>query len=462
MSKDGNKKTSEKSSEKSSKWKYIIPLLLLIGFIGYFSISKYYESSSNVANAYNPYNDPNLDKDSLLLSDTNFVNAVTVDGDSTEEEAIIVSNASDTVNLTADASASTMATVTTGGVEAKVDDQAGSKSPKKVFTGRRINISIIGLDNRIGTNSNHADANHILSIMPETGIIEITSIPRDTPADARMPDSSGQNKLTIVRAGRGRAAYMKEAARIARLDKIDYYVEFGFSQAMGILELLGFKDSKSTLQVLRSRKGLGGDDYQRCYNQGQFIRQVLLKHFDKATGVLGDILIRGALAFVETNLDASTISGLVSQLESKGFGDSPNDVVIRVRPAIGMKFKQYDLANKETLNKLKNKIESFNRYSGEEKSKTRNVSGVLWSAIKAAEKDTVKNPKAAISKLRTYFDQKAWMQVENINDRNNIRDNIARVLSTAYYKRRDKANAEKVIQSANAEREMFEKIKIEH
>ncbi len=52
------------------------------------------------------------------------------------------------------------------------------------------------------------------------------------------------------------------------------------------------------------------------------------------------------------------------------------------------------------------------------------------------------------------------MQVSYINDRNSIRDNLASVLSTAYYKRSDKANAERVIRAARAEREMFEKVKM--
>lgn len=438
-----------------SKSKVIIVLLLLVlSGGGYFIYDTFYNAAPNNTNI-----DTSLDKDSLLLTDSNFIAAATFEGDTTlpaeeQEEALIVSEAGDTLV----SSEVDVASASSGGVG--IDDQAGSKKPKRVFTGRRINISVIGLDNRIGTNSNHADANHIISVMPDQGVIEITAIPRDTPADARMPDSSGQNKLTIVRASRGRQAYMKEAARIARLDKIDYYVEFGFSQAMGILELLGFKDSKSALQVLRSRKGLGGDDYQRVYNQAQFMRQTLLRHFSKVNGMFGDVLVHGALAFVETNLSAGMIKDLAKQLESKGFGDSPEDVVIRVRPAIGMKFKQYDLNNKETIAQLKNKIESFNSRPGGDKSKTRNVSNILWTAIKSVEKDTSNNPKRVINKLEVYFKQKAWMQVSDINDRNSIRDNLARVLSTAYYKRSDKANAERVIRAARAEREMFEKVKM--
>ncbi|MGA1308141.1 MAG: hypothetical protein ACO30M_09665, partial [Candidatus Kapaibacteriota bacterium] len=151
-------------------------------------------------------------------------------------------------------------------------------SLKKIpASARRVNIAIIGVDARMGTVSKRADANHILSIVPDSGYIEIISIPRDTPANAGMTDST-QNKLTIVHAMRGTKAYLQEAAKIAKVGPIKYWIQLGFSQAIGIIELLGQRDSKSTLQVLRSRKGLGGDDYQRCFNQGQYIRQMLLRH----------------------------------------------------------------------------------------------------------------------------------------------------------------------------------------
>ena len=179
------------------------------------------------------------------------------------------------------------------------DGEAGylfqKDSSKKIPSStRRINIAIIGVDARMGTASKRADANHILSIVPDSGYIEIISIPRDTPADAGMKDST-QNKLTIVHAMRGTKAYLQEAGRIAKVGPVKFWIQLGFSQAMGIIELLGQRDSKSTLQVLRSRKGLGGDDYQRCFNQGQYIRQMILRHFTKADGLLGEILIRGEI-----------------------------------------------------------------------------------------------------------------------------------------------------------------------
>lgn len=435
-SKDTKKSQPKKNQtkKKSNKWKYILPMFLILGFVIWASSSIIFPDNSSGGSFMDATERSN---DTTLAQDTNFIKAISDDGDTTEH----LVRMSEPMN---------------GNYENGIDEIAG-KNVKRIYDGRRINIAIVGLDARVGTISNHADANHILSIMPDSGIIELTSIPRDTPADAGMPDSSGQNKLTIVRAMKGRQAYLREAAKIAGLDKIPYYVEVGFSQVMGIMELLGHSDSKSALQVLRSRKGLGGDDFQRCYNQGQFVRQMLLRHFNKTTGTFGDLLVRGGLALVESNLTASTVNDIISSLEKKGFGDSPNDVIIRVRPAMGMKFKVYDFADKKTMNGLKSKIESFNKYSGDSASKTVNVSAKLWAVINKAVADTAKNPRGVISKLEIYYNQRAWLQVMDKTDRAKIRDMFGTMLINAYYKRKEPNKALKVKETVEREKELFSK-----
>lgn len=325
---------------------------------------------------------------------------------------------------------------------------------------KRINIALIGVDARLGTLSKRADANHILSIIPDSGIIEIIAIPRDTPAEAGMPDSSGQNKLTIVYATRGISGYLKEAAKIANLNKIDFYIELGFSQAMGIIELLGHRDSKSTLQVLRSRKGLGGDDYQRCFNQGQYIRQMILKHFDKANGLLGEILIRGGLALVHSNLSADNVKYIVSELGKKGFPKSPDCITVRVRPQLMQKFKVYNFADSATIKQLKTKIERFNTFMSKKdtsyrSSKQINISDKLNNILLTAAADTAKRPKQAINKLQAYFDQHAWLQIMNQQSRESIRSRFASILSVSYWKLGKGEQAKKVLETIELEKQLF-------
>lgn len=373
--------------------------------------------------------------------DTNFLKAIVSDEDS-NERIIRVSEKSDL------------------NVNYQIDDNAG-KSVRRVFTGRRINIAVIGVDARLGTRSKRADANHVISILIDQGIIEITSIPRDTPVDAGMPDSSGQNKLTILYA-KGQKGYFAEVARMAGLDRIHYYVELGFSQAMGVIELLGFKDPRSTLQVLRSRRGLGGDDYQRCYNQGQFIRQMMLRHFSKLTGFFGDILLRGGLALLNTNLTYDKSKDILNKLNDKGFPKNDSTVIVRVRPPVMLNYKVFDFSNQDIITQLERKIERFNDNNGEVDTSTGEVvhtyykaSPRLWSAIKQSIKDTSRNSLRVIGNLRTYFDQRAWLQVSDKEDRDKIRDQICILLMAAYTKLKKNVEAEEVRNLIEAEKKVF-------
>lgn len=339
-------------------------------------------------------------------------------------------------------------------------DQAAGCQNRKIYTGRRINIAITGVDSRLGDHTRHADANHVLSILLDSGKIEITSIPRDTPADAGFDDSTGQNKLTIVRAVKGREAYLTELARIARLDKIHYYVEFGFSQAMGILEWLGYGNAPSTLQVLRSRKGLGGDDYQRVYNQAQFIRQAMLTHFGKFTGILGSVYLRGGLTMVETNMTYDQAKAVIEALESIGYPHDASDITIAVRPPIPIKFKVYDFTDKAVIAKLNDRIESFNKYTIAKDSIVSlspkvNVTQRLNILLSKAVADSAKNPTAVIRTLSTYFDQRAWLQVQDKSQRDIIRTKFQVLLSNAYYKKKQNAKAQQIKDIIESEKKIF-------
>lgn len=335
------------------------------------------------------------------------------------------------------------------------DEKAGN-SPLFRYTGRRINIAISGLDSRIGTNSNHADANHILSILLDSGKIEIISIPRDTPADAGLPDSTGQNKLTVVRAIRGREAYHRELIKIAQIDKIHYYIELGFSQAIGILDFFGFRDSKSTLQVLRSRKGLGGDDFQRCYNQAQFIRQMILRYFNNIkSGLFSELIIRGGLALVSTNLNFSKVMEIIKLLNNKNFPKSNDDITIKIRPPIGVKFKVYNLLSDEIVEKLKTKIEVSNKEHNEADTTKIDVYKKLNTVLTLIEADTIRAPKKVISALKTYYEQRAWLQIEDETQRDEIRNRFESCLSSAYLKLNQNNKAKEVKEYFEIEREFF-------
>ncbi len=345
-----------------------------------------------------------------------------------------------------------------------IDKSAGA-SYRRVFTGKRINIAIIGVDSRLGSRYKHADANHILSILIEQGKIEITSIPRDTPADAGFDDTTGQNKLTVMYASRGKKAYFDEIASIAGLDKIHYFIEIGFSQAMGILEWFGYEDPGSTLQILRSRTALGGDDYQRVYNQAQFIKQMILKHFDKFSSLFGKMLIRGGLLFVNTNLSVSEAESIYEQLRLANFPSSSDDILIRIRPPIPIEYKIYDFADKQVIASLVNRISSYNSkklYSDNSESVDNLAIKILDQAIQKAKSDSSRNPNAVINNLSVYFEQRAWMQIKDKELRKLFRDEIAHLLINAYEKKKQLNNVKMIRDIIDAEKVLFNEKNVEN
>lgn len=328
---------------------------------------------------------------------------------------------------------------------------------RRVFNGRRINIAVIGIDSRLGTRYKHADANHVISILIDKGVIEITTIPRDTPiTDTTFIEDSTQNKLAVLYPACGMKLYLKEVAGIAELNHIHYYIEVGFSQARGLLELFGFKKSGNALQILRSRKVLKGADFQRSYNQAQFIRQMILKHFDKISGFFSGMLIRGALTLVNTNISFQTADNIIEKLKRLGFPHSSNDIQIRVRPPFNMKYRVYDFTNKKVVDKLSETINSNTSTSFSQNNLDTLISHNLWEKINVSISDSALNPNKVVHTLKTLFNQRAWLQVEDINDRNQIREQFGILLSNAYLKLKKKSKAKEVEKIIDYEKKLFD------
>lgn len=337
----------------------------------------------------------------------------------------------------------------------KIDENAGVVY-KKQYSGRRINVVIIGVDSRLGSRYKHADANHVLSIMPESGEIEITSIPRDAYADAGYPDTTTFNTISNLRAKFGRKKYMSRIAEIAELDTIHYYMEFGFSQAIGLLEWLGYDNSKQTLQVLRSRKVFDGGDWQRVYNQGVFINQAVRKSFKNYGGVFGDLVLMGGLSLVETNMSLAKLTGIVNKLRKNGFGEE-EDVVNRVRPKYSYKFKQFDFNNESVVASLQSRV---NEHSKKKNLGSASVDSLVLNKLdkvisKAIKNDSLRKATLTINTLKTYFKQRAWLQITDKNTRHKYREKMKNLLVSAYEQKNQPKNAEKVKKIVEHESNLF-------
>ncbi len=343
------------------------------------------------------------------------------------------------------------------------------------LTGEKVTILITGIDSRIGSTMKHADANHVIRIWFEPGIIEIISIPRGTWADAgfeepevdSLADSTAkvytQNYLANVRAYKGRKAYFREIKRIAGIDKIDYYAEFGFSQAIGLLELIGFEGkSVQVLRVLRTRQVYGGQEHQRNYNQGQFIKQMIYKLFPILNGIEGEVIMRAALLMVDTNLNIEVVNEILGKLKKKGFPHSEKDIVQRVKPRYAHKYYDYDFTKQKNIDTLYTRLAEKSLRLGVKDKKiydsdpiSEKVENKLDTLIAEARKSLKKDPSKSIRILRIPFDQRVWFQVSGLKERAKIRKQICEILIEAYNKKFDRYRVKEVQTVLDMEEKVF-------
>ena len=325
-------------------------------------------------------------------------------------------------------------------------------------SGRVVNVLITGIDSRLGQKSARADANHIVRFFLDSGCIELISIPRGTFAMIRKGDTSGGNIIANVRSIFGQERYIREITKIAKVKSIDYYIEFGFSQAMGIIELLGYKDNAaSTLRVLRSRKAFTTGDHQRSYNQGQFIRQAILKVFDQTDDLVGKVGIRAALALANTNLSYDATNYLLSEIRKHGFSSMGHERIwVRMKPNYlsQMKHLNFDSANVEQLESgIEKKVKGM--LEGDRKT-PEGYAKKLQNLVKKAAADSAKNPARVINALAFPFQQKAWMQVKDKQERVQLSNRICTLLIDAFNRTNKTIDAKTVQDYVQLEQEAYQ------
>ncbi len=333
---------------------------------------------------------------------------------------------------------------------------AGTAPPLR--GGRKVAISVCGVDSRVGEHVEHADANHVIVIWLDSGVVDVLSIPRGTPANAGTARPA-LNILANVRAYRGRKAYLREVASIAGLDTIDYYVDFGFSQARGLLETLGFGSTGSgdALKVLRARRMFPTGDYQRSYNQGQFIRQALLRRFGDIDGFTGGLLLRAGLALVNTNLTMDVVGRIAGDLRKSGFPSNAQAAQVFLRPDYHAKMAVYDFADSTVLGSLIEHIRSSAAKTGIVPGASDTTATWLQHSLEAlmakAAIDTTARPQRVVALLRRPFFQRVWWQLDDTTQRARIRTEMGALLAHAYRSTKDTLMAENVLQVVESENE---------
>jgi anionic cell wall polymer biosynthesis LytR-Cps2A-Psr (LCP) family protein len=324
---------------------------------------------------------------------------------------------------------------------------------------KELNILLVGLDSRVASDDNHADAIHLITIRTTDPVgATITSIPRGTVVKGYgMPDDI--SFMANLRRMRGRKTFMKAIAKLAKKDSIDYYAEVTFSQVMGVLELLGYKDPATALQFLRHRKSFPLGDVQRSHNQGEFIRQQVIRHADMLTGAKGDLLIRMGLGMVDTDLDLETVQALIYRLQSAKALDEAH-IGLDLLPHENLSaLEDIEIPDPEQMNGVVNKlvrrvgdeIDDLGRYDPYPR-----VKGVVERAGGAS------SPKGVIAVLEPVYAQKAWLQVQERPRRQELRDRVEALLVKAYTDLKQPAKATAVRDYMAQERKAFSEVESEH
>lgn len=316
-----------------------------------------------------------------------------------------------------------------------------------------VNILLVGLDNRLASTDNHADAIHLISVRTKDSVgVTITSIPRGTEVKG-MGIAEDLSFMANVRALKGRKTFMKAVAKLTRKKKIDYYVEVTFSQVMGVLELLGYDDPATTLQYLRHRKTYALGDVQRSYNQGKFLRQQAIRRADLLTGAKGDLLIRMGLGMVDTDLDVETTQAIVYLLKNR---EALNEqrIAVTMMPKMNLERmeKEGAIPEPEQIASVVNKLV---RRTGDQMDDLGRYNPYPRMRELVNRAAAQKSPKAVVAMLETPYNQKGWLQIQERPERREIRDRVEDLLTKAYVDLKKPEKAEAVRTYMAEERKAF-------
>ena len=183
---------------------------------------------------------------------------------------------------------------------------------------------------------------------------------------------------------------------------------------------------------------------------------MILKHFDKISGFFSGLLIRGALALVNTNISYDVANNIISKLKRLGFPHSPDDIIIRIRPPFNMKYRIYDFTDKNVIEKLGQTISQGTSSTFSQNKLDTVVSNKLWTVLNKAVLDSAKSPHKVVTELKILFNQRAWLQVEDLNERSKIREEFGALLSNAYLKLKKITKAKEVQTIIDYEKKLFE------
>lgn len=293
-----------------------------------------------------------------------------------------------------------------------------------------VDILLIGIDTRLGREQARADAIHLLTIERDPVRVAILSIPRGTPC-ALGYENPGSNIISHARSARGQEGFLRRVATLCGRPPIRYYAEVGFSQAMGVLELLGSPDPMADLQSMRRRKGYTMGDHERSYRQGEFIRVAIPRALRLAEGLTGELLVKAALRLVDTNIPADVALGLAYTLSDAGFSREGAGIRHAVFGKFGRRFER-----REERTSVPAALVRVNA-SGDEGKPVR-AESILRSALAEASHHRAA-PREVAKRLGRYISQRAWLQIPDGRTRALLRDSLVTEMRGVYRALNDSA-----------------------
>lgn len=312
---------------------------------------------------------------------------------------------------------------------------------------RTLDILLIGLDSRLGRERGRADALHLLTVDFDAPLVRITSIPRGTYSDLGYKNEAS-NIISNVRAARGRAELQRRVARMCQRDSVPYFVEIGFSDAFGALELLGFENPGAELQALRQRKGYQFGDHDRCYNQGLFIRSAILRILPMLEGATGDLILRAGLDLVRTNLTAVQCRGIVYLLNDAGVARAPSMIAVTLRSRFRSRIER-EAPDPDAVHAVRGM-----NYAGKGGDAERAETRIRRALAEARQhRDDARRVR---SLLGTMFTQHAWLQLAAGEERRILRDSLAASLAEAFTALKDPDGVMMIRRTLRADNLLFQ------
>ncbi|MFM7157775.1 MAG: hypothetical protein ACKO0Y_08160 [Bacteroidota bacterium] len=162
---------------------------------------------------------------------------------------------------------------------------------------------------------------------------------------------------------------------------------------------------------------------------------------------------------MRSNLSVEGIKGLAYDLKNAGFPKDPSSIIVKVRPETGIRYKVYNFNDSSSIKQLKIKIERFNAFMAKKDSsyakKNIDPAGRLNKLLNNVPLDTMQKPKKVLEQLYPYFEQHAWLQVRNEQERAKIRQRLGDYLISSFNKIGKPQNARWVQYVIDTEIEMF-------